>query len=116
MKPLTKDKIKIILSKEADKDLDKIISDLIKDFGFKEDQKKVLKDLLIGIFLMHKQKEKEKVEWLLKEIEKEIRESEEREYEAQKEDMILEVENEQGYQEGLRDAIRIIKKAFEGIE
>jgi len=69
--PLTKDKIKIVLSKEADKDLDKMISDFIKDFGFKEDQKKVLKDLLIGIFLMHKQKEKEKVEWLLKEIEKE---------------------------------------------
>ena len=70
----------------------------------------------IAIELAIKLTAKEIENIILKEIEKEIRESEEREYEAQKENMVLEVENEQGYQEGLRDAIRIIKKAFEGIE
>jgi len=56
-----------------------------------------------------------RIEKLIEEIRDEIEQSEEREYEAQREDLVLEVENEQGYQEGLKDAIRLIRKYFSNI-
>ena len=64
---------KIILSKKADEDLDKIVEQMIKIYKIEEKYKTALKSILLGSFLVQKEREKEKVRWLLKEIEEEIR-------------------------------------------
>jgi len=58
---------------------------------------------------------KSAVQGLLEEIEKEIRESEEREEEVKKVGDYLEVEWELGIQEGLTCAKNLIKKWFEAV-
>ena len=103
---------KIILSEEAEKDLDKMISDFAKEYGFKEDQKEALKDLLIGIFLMQKQREKKRLEWILKHIDDLWKKSKENEKEAEKEGSKVDAAYECGYQFALANVEKIVKKAF----
>jgi len=106
---------KIILSKEAEKDLDKIIDDFVKEYGFKEDQKEALKDLLIGIFLMQKQREKKRLEWILKHIDDLWKKSKENEKEAEEECSRVDVAYECGYQSALSNVEKIVKKAFKEV-
>jgi len=89
------------------------MKDFIKTHGFEEKHKEALKKLLVGVFLIHKQKEKKRLEWILKHIDDLWKKSKENEKEAEEECSRVDVAYECGYQSALSNVERIVKEAFE---